>query len=122
MKVLLIGVGSRSAETVVLAPRLRWPDAELLVATQAEKGVDLLEEGSQDMNILQPNSSGMSSFEGIQEIRRCSNVPLMVLAGQGDEPEAANAIALGTSDYLRSPYRQIADKWLQMPVAVVSLS
>ena len=104
MKVLLIGVDPQNAEMVALTLRLRWPEARPLVATEAEKGVDLLEQESPDMVILQPNFSDMSLSEAIQEIRRFSDVPLVVLAGQGNEVEAIKVLDLGADDYIRNPY------------------
>ena len=103
MKVLLTGVDPRTSEMVVLSLRLRWPDARALVATQAADGVDMVEQESPDVVILQPNFSDMSLSEAIREIRRFSDVPLVVLGQEGDEREAVKALELGADDYIRTP-------------------
>jgi len=84
MQVLLIGTKPETAETVSLSLRLRWPDANLLVATDAENGLGLLEQRSPDMIVLESSYSGASLSRLIKEIRSFSNVSLVVLAEEED--------------------------------------
>ena len=104
MRVLLIGMDPETEETVLLSLRLRWPDVQPLVASEAETGLSLLEQESPDMVILQPRSSEMSLSRVIQEIRGFSDVSLVVLAEKGDEREEIKALELGADDYVRSPF------------------
>ncbi len=103
MKLLLIGVDPRISEMVVLSFRLRWPDAGVVVATHAEKGVERVEQDNPDVVILQSTFTDMSLSGAIQEIRRFSEVPLLVLSQEGDEQEAVGALELGADDYIRTP-------------------
>ena len=104
MRVLLIGMDPETEETVLLSLRLRWPDVQPLVTSEAETGLSLLEQESPDMVILQPRSSEMSLSRVIQDIRGFSDVPLVVLAEKGDEKEEIKALELGADDYVRSPF------------------
>ena len=82
---------------------MRWPDATPLVATTALAGMELVEKESPDVVILHPTFSDMSLAEAIQELRRFSNVPLLVLGHQGSETEIVTALELGADDYVRLP-------------------
>ncbi len=104
MRVLLIGTKPETAETVSLSLRLRWPDANLLVATDAENGLGLLEQQSPDMVVLESRYSGASLSRVIKAIRSFSNVSLVVLAEGGDETQEIMALESGADDYVRSPY------------------
>jgi len=105
MRVLLIGTEPETAETVSLSLRLRWPDANLLVATDAENGLGLLEQESPDMVLVESSYSGPSLSRLIKEIRSFSNVSLVVLAEEGGETQEIMALESGADDYVRSPYR-----------------
>ena len=104
MKILLIGTDPATAEMALLSLRLRWPEAQAVIATLASEGVDLVERELPDVIILQPNAADRSIFETIEDIRRFSEVPLMVLGGENGEVEAIKALELGADDYMRSPY------------------
>ena len=95
MRVLLIGTKPETAETVSLSLRLRWPDANLLVATDAENGLVLLEQESPDMVLLESRYSGAPLSRVIREIRSFSNVSLVVLAADGDETQEIMALESG---------------------------
>ncbi len=55
------------------------------------------------MVLLHPTFSDMSLAEAVQELRRFSNVPLLVLGHQGSETEIVTALQLGADDYVRLP-------------------
>ena len=105
MRVLLIGMGPETAETLSLSLRLRWPDVNLLVATDAENGLSMLEQESPDMIVLESGYPGASLSRVIREIRSFSNVSLVVLAEEGDETEEIMALESGADEYVRSPFR-----------------
>lgn len=116
MKILLIGTDPVTSEMALLSLRLRWPEAQALVATWATEGVDLVERELPDFVLLQPNMPDKSLFETIEDIRRFSEVPLIVLGRENEEAEAIRALELGADDYMRSPYG-----YVEMVARVVAL-
>ncbi len=103
MKVVFIGADPQTAEMAGLSLRLRWPDTTPVVATTAAAGLELVEQYSPDVVLLHPTFSDMSLAEAVQELRRFSNVPLLVLGHQGSETEIVTALQLGADDYVRLP-------------------
>ena len=87
MKILLIGTDPATSEMALLSLRLRWPEAQALVATWAAEGVDLVERELPDVVLLQPNMLDKSLFETIEDIRRFSEVPLIALGREDEEAE-----------------------------------
>ncbi|MFH1560078.1 MAG: response regulator transcription factor [Chloroflexota bacterium] len=104
MKILLIGTDLPTSEMAVLSLRLRWPEARAVIATKGAEGVDMVERELPDVVILQPNFTDMSLSEAIEEIRRFSEIPLLVLWRENGEAEAVKALEVGADDYIRSPY------------------
>ncbi|MBM3941945.1 MAG: response regulator transcription factor [SAR202 cluster bacterium] len=103
MKVVFIGVDPRISEMALMSVRLRWPDTMPLVSSTASEGLELVERVAPDVVILHPDFTDMSLAQSIHELRRFSNVPLMVLGRQGDEMEVVTSLESGADDYIRLP-------------------
>ena len=103
MKVVYIGVDERTSEIATLAVHLRWPDATPLIATSAEEGMELIERELPDVVLLHPDFEDLTLGQAIQEIRRFSNVPMLVLGKGEDEMEVVSSLELGADDYVRLP-------------------
>ena len=103
MKAGFIGADSRTAELVTLAVHLRWPNVEPTVATTAAEGLEMVERESPDVVILRPDFTDKTLSATIQELRRFTNVPMLVLGHQGDEMEVVTSLEVGADDYVRLP-------------------
>jgi len=103
MKAVFIGVNDRTWDIASLALRLRWPDSTMLRAATAGRGLELVELEWPDMVLMHPDFTDIPHGQAIQDLRRFSNVPMMVLGHQGDEMEAITSLELGADDYVRLP-------------------
>ena len=103
MKAVFIGASPGTTEIAALSLRLRWPDAIFLSAPTATHGLELVEQQWPNLVLLHPDFSDISHSRAIQDLRGFSNVPLLVLAHQGDEMEAISSLELGADDYVRLP-------------------
>ncbi len=103
MKVVFIGADAKVAQLVGLSISLRWPDAASLVATTTSDGLELVEQASPDVVLLQADLPDMSLSKALQQLRGFSNVPLLVLGQQGSEAEVVTALEMGADDYVRLP-------------------
>jgi two-component system KDP operon response regulator KdpE len=103
MKLAFIGTDPRVADIAALSVRIRWPDAAVVTATAAAAGLELVESASPDIVLLHPDFTDMSLAQTIQELRRFSAVPLLVLGYQADEMEVVTALEAGADDYVRLP-------------------
>ena len=103
MKVVYIGREGRAAEVATLAVHLRWPDVMLRIAPTAEEGLEAVERESPDVVLLHPDFTDLTLGKAIQEMRRFTNVPLLVLGRDGDDMEVVTSLELGADDYVRLP-------------------
>ena len=92
MKAAFIGAEVRTAELVTLAVHLRWPDVDPMVAMTAAEGLELVERESPDVVIMHPDFTDMTLSTTIGELRRFTNVPLLILGHQGDEMEVVTSL------------------------------
>ena len=77
--------------------------AHVLPASSAEAAYDLLG-ASPDLAVLDVNLGGASGFEFLKELRRTSNIPVIMLTGRTTEEDALRGLELGADDYMRKPF------------------
>ena len=104
MRVLLIEDSPEIVNGVSLTFRLRWPEATLISADGGAKGVEMVEAESPDIVILDINLPDMTGFEVLEEIRRFSDVPIIVLTIRGDEIDQLRGLEMGADDYITKPF------------------
>ena len=103
MKAVFFCKDEARAEQLVLALRLRWPDLKPYVASEASLGLQTIEQEGPDLVILCEHLADMSIWESIREIRRFSDLPIIVATEGGDEMEVVKAFELGADDYIKMP-------------------
>jgi DNA-binding response OmpR family regulator len=91
MKVLVVDDESEITEVVNLCFGLRWPDADVESAGDAEAGLKLIEQDPPDLVLLDINLPGMDGFEACQEIRRICDVPIVMVSARDNEVDKSAA-------------------------------
>jgi two-component system response regulator VicR len=107
MKVLLIEDDREIIDAISLAFQIRWPEAELVSTRLGQKGVDLVESEAPDIVILDLGLPDISGFEVLQQFRRFSNVPTIILTVRSDEVDIVKGLEWGADDYIVKPFRQL---------------
>ena len=103
MKVLFFCQDGPKVEQLVLALRLRWPDLRPLVASQGGVGIQVIEQEEPELVMLCEDLPDLGIWSAIREIRRFSDIPIIVATEGGDELEVVKAIEMGADDYIRLP-------------------
>lgn len=103
MKAVVIGPDLNDIEFAVLAIRLRWPDATTMFATTGREGITQVEKSSPDLILLYANLNDRDLPEVIQEVRRSTMAPLLVLGCDHNQMQLVTALSLGADDYVKLP-------------------
>lgn len=105
MKVLIIEDSQEITESVALIFQLRWPGATAVHAGTGEKGVEMVETESPDVVILDIALPDMNGFEVLRQIRRFSDVAVVLLTGQAtQEIDKIKGFEMGADDYIVKPF------------------
>jgi two-component system KDP operon response regulator KdpE len=75
-------------------------------ASSGEEALQAIRDKLPDLVILDVLMPGMDGFETLQEIRRVSNVPVIMLTARGEEEQKVRGLALGADDYVTKPFGQ----------------
>jgi DNA-binding response OmpR family regulator len=105
VKVLLIEDSPEIAKGVSLTFKLRWPDAQVVIAEKGWDGIKSVENESPDIVILDINLPDISGFEVLENIRRFSDVPVIILTVREDEVDELRGLEMGADDYIVKPFR-----------------
>ena len=107
MKVLVIEDAPDVVKVVSLCLELRWPDATILSAAEGNKGLELIEKQKPDIVILDLGLPDMDGLDVLREIRRFSDVPIIVLTVRDRDSDIARGLELGADDYMTKPFSHI---------------
>lgn len=103
MKVLFFCQDSDKVEQLGLALRLRWPDLRPLIASEGQVGLEVIEREEPDIVILCEDLHDMGVWASIKEIRRFSDVPVIVALESNGEMDVVKALELGADEFIRLP-------------------
>jgi two-component system KDP operon response regulator KdpE len=86
---------------------LRWPGSEILSSAEGKRGLELIEKENPEMVILDLGLPDIDGFEVLKDIRRFSNVPVIILTARTEETAIVRGLELGADDYITKPFSHI---------------
>lgn len=101
-KVLLIDDDKKHSE--LLKAYFQRFDIKLTCALNAEDGFKKLARTEPDLLLLDVMLPGMSGFDICREVRKKSNIPIIMLTARGDVIDRVSGLELGADDYVGKPF------------------
>jgi DNA-binding response OmpR family regulator len=108
MKILVVDDDPQILDALMVGLQLQWQDAEVFSASDGEKGLERFYESDPDVVVLDVSMPRKSGFEVLQEIRRISDVPVIMLTARGEEVDQVRGLELGADDYVVKPFSHLA--------------
>jgi DNA-binding response OmpR family regulator len=108
MKILVIDDDPQILDAVTIGLQLQWQDCTVLTATDGERGLDCFYQHDPDVVLLDVAMPRKNGFEVLQEIRRVSDVPVIMLTARGEETDQVRGLELGADDYVVKPFSHLA--------------
>jgi len=106
VKVLIIEDEWEIIESVSLAFKFYWPEAQVIYAQRGIKGIELVQSESPDVIILDLGLPDISGYEVLKQIRLFSSVPIIILTVRSQEEDVVEALEGEANDYVVKPFRQ----------------
>ena len=107
MKVLVVDDEPDVIEVVNLCFGLRWPEADVSSAQTGEEALRLLELDPPDLLLLDIVLPGIDGFEVCQEVRRISDVPIVMVSARDSEVDKVRGLEMGADDYITKPFSHL---------------
>ena len=100
MKVLLIDDDPDVLEVVSLTFEMRWPDSTMVSAPDGDTGIQMADSENPELVILDIGLPDMDGYAVCQEIRRFSDVPIIILTVRDGESDIVRGLQLGADDFV----------------------
>ena len=107
MKLLIIEDDQGIIEAISLAFQIRWSEAQIVSTHSGRRGIELVEEETPDIIILDLGLPDMNGFEVLKAIRQFSAIPVLIVTVRGDEADIIKGLEWGADDYIIKPFRQL---------------
>ncbi len=105
MRALIIDDDAEVAEAVGLTIGITWPDSETISASSGDSGIYLAGSEWPSLVILDIDLPDMDGFTVCREIRRFSDVPIIMLTERSRERDVVRGLQVGADDYIIKPLR-----------------
>ena len=88
----------------ILETRLKMVGYDVVVAEDGEEAVEIFNKVNPDLVVLDVMMPKMDGYGVTREIRRTSDVPIIILTALGDVSERITGLELGADDYVIKPF------------------
>jgi two-component system KDP operon response regulator KdpE len=95
-------------EALEVGLQLQWEDTQVISAADGEAGLEAFFEVNPDLVLLDVNMPGKTGFEVVKEIRRVSDVPVIMLTARAEDTDQVRGLELGADDYVAKPFSHLA--------------
>lgn len=104
MKLLVVDEEPGVIKVVRAAFRMQEPSWDVLDAAGGGEALSLIGRELPDIILLDVEMPGMNGFDVLREIRRFSDVPVIMLTVRDDEISKVTGLELGADDYITKPF------------------
>jgi len=103
MKLLIIDNDPEAVESVELTVGMTWPEAETVLASSGGVGILSADSEAPDLAVLEVDLPDSDGFTVCEEIRRFSEVPIIMLSSRSKEADILRGLQVGADDYIIKP-------------------
>jgi len=104
MSVKILVVDDEPAVTDLLAYNLRKAHYEVLIAADGETALRLARQAGPDLILLDLMIPGVDGLDVCRELRKTSDVPIIMITARGEEVDRVVGLELGADDYVCKPF------------------
>ncbi|MCL0060364.1 response regulator transcription factor [Dehalococcoidia bacterium] len=112
MKVLVIEDDVATVEAIRLCLEIHRPDTSATLTAKGIEGIELLRGESPDVVILDLGLPDIDGIRVLEQIRRFSDVPVLIVSARDTQDSIVKGLELGAEDYIVKPfdYRDLLDR------------
>jgi two-component system KDP operon response regulator KdpE len=104
VKILIADDEPDVVESVRLGFTLQWRDVDVIGTGEGERAIDLVEEESPDLVLLDVGLPDLDGYRVLERIREFSDVPIVMLTARDNTIDKVRGLELGADDYVTKPF------------------
>lgn len=103
-KHLILVVDDEPPIVRLVKAKLRVDGYEVLTASRGDEALEILQQESPDLVVLDVMMPDMDGFETLRRVRQFSNVPVVMLTARGGDMDKLKGLQSGADDYITKPF------------------
>ncbi len=103
-KNLILVVDDEPPIVRLVKAKLRVDGYEVITASHGEEALQILQQESPDLVVLDVMMPDMDGFETLRRIRQTSTVPVVMLTARGSDMDKLKGLQGGADDYITKPF------------------
>jgi DNA-binding response OmpR family regulator len=107
MKILIIEDDENMVDYIKNVFHIGWTEADIIYAYKGKDGINMVEKEKPDVVLLDLGLPDISGFDVLKEIRKFSDVTVIIITVRNDESTIVKGLSLGADEYLVKPFRQL---------------
>jgi DNA-binding response OmpR family regulator len=107
MKILLVDDEADVVDALTVAARFHWRDVTVIPAYSGDQALALFYQHEPDVVVLDVSMPGMNGFDVLAQIRRTSDVAVLLLTGRVSEADQVRGLELGADQYVVKPFSHL---------------
>lgn len=104
MKILIVDDDKNIVESIAIGFQLQWQEVNVITAHDGEDGLNKFYDENPDIVLLDVMMPKRDGYSLLAEIRKISDVPVIMLTARGDELAKVKGLELGADDYITKPF------------------
>jgi DNA-binding response OmpR family regulator len=105
MKILMIEDDKATIEVIRLTLETREPDANIVSKEKGREGLETARNEYFDVIVLDLGLPDIDGIKVLEELRRFSKTPVLIVSARHDPAVINNALNLGAQDYILKPFK-----------------
>jgi len=106
--ILVVDDDPQVRDALSVALPFQWDAARVVTAADGDQVLQIFYDQAPDIVLLDVSLPERSGFEVLRQIRRVSDVPVIMLTAHGEETDQIHGLALGADDYVTKPFSALA--------------
>ncbi len=107
MKILVIDDDPEIRNCLAVGFKFQWKDCTVIAAHDGESGLNCMHKLEPDLVLLDVGLPGKDGTDVLREIRRDSDVPVIMLTGRSAEIDQVRCLEFGADGYVVKPFNQL---------------
>ena len=104
MKLLMVEDDAATICALEVGLEMYYPSAKTTSTSLGREAIDMMRENGFDIALLDLGLPDIDGLEVLKEIRRFSNVPIIVVSARNTDETKDEARTLGANDYITKPF------------------
>jgi DNA-binding response OmpR family regulator len=105
MKILLIEDDKSTVEVIRLTLEVHDPESNIVSREKGKDGLETAKNETFDVIVLDLGLPDIDGMQVLQELRKFSQIPVLVVSARHDPAVITNALDCGAQDYLLKPFK-----------------